>query len=142
MEKKNPKIRPDLSGAKLRKTNLSGAILTKAILEGAIFEGTIFEGTSFQIATHKGGIFKGDRVEILGVQKTIGELSQAREHFLFVTADLARPEACPQLDWGARATQKKACRLHQSIDMGTRRSKFLRLRKRNKKPTIAPKIKS
>jgi hypothetical protein len=50
----------------------------------------------------------------------IDELSQAREHFLFVTADLARPEACPQLDWGARATQKKACRLHQSIDMGTR----------------------
>ncbi len=37
----------------------------------------------------------------------IDELSQAREHFLFVTADLARPEACPQLDWGARATQKK-----------------------------------
>ena len=61
VEKKNPKITPDLSGAKLRKTNLSGAIL----------EGAIFEGTSFQIATHKGGIFKGDRVEILGVQKTV-----------------------------------------------------------------------
>ncbi|MCH7756126.1 hypothetical protein IH970_13530 [candidate division KSB1 bacterium] len=61
MEKKNPKITPDLSGA----------ILTKAILEGAIFE-----GTSFQIATHKGGIFKGDRVEILGVQKTVSVFKQ------------------------------------------------------------------